>query len=130
MVGPAVDPIAFVEPGTRDVIVGLAITVESLRRPAREICTFLMEAGLGRAVAAGKLERERPDVRDNVMSHMMPPSFFSEVSPAQRRAAYDAFQDRVRLRVSLLEMARRRSTICERRALTDSLIVTERVVGQ
>lgn len=130
LMGPSIDPVAYVEPGSRTITTGLYITVDSLRQPARQVCTFIIMAGVESSVAAGTLERENKTVRDNVMSYLVPPSFYASTTPLQRRLAYDSLQSRINLSVSLLEMKRHRYTRCERNVLSDSLHITQQEVGR
>lgn len=121
----SVEPKAFVEPDSSNVIVELDVTIDSLRQPARRVCNFVMME-IESAVAAGATERKYKVARDNMMSHLVPPTFYVNTSPVERRAAYDTLQSHMRLRAELLEMAYRRLTTCERAVLSDSLtVVTE-----
>jgi len=130
LMGPSIDPLAYVEPGSGSITTGLYITVDSLRQPARQVCTFIIMAGVESSVAAGTLERENKTVRDNVMSFLVPPTFYASTTPLQRRVAYDSLQTRINLSVSLLEVKRHRYTHCERNALSDSLHITQQEVGR
>jgi hypothetical protein len=119
---PDVDPVAYVDPSSARIVVGLSIVVDRIKVDRRELCQSLIGI-VERQFGAGDLARERPDLRNNVHSHLMPPSFFTRVPQRQRSAAYDELQTRMLLRVSDHESEPRQSLICERAALGDSLSV-------
>jgi hypothetical protein len=124
--GISVEPRAYILPGSADLVIGLHVDADRLVATPRTICRDLIHLFV--ASVAG--EDERVDIRHNLLSHFMPPTFFATTTPAQQNADYDELQRHIVLRVTLLEggVTPARYTTCERRAQTDSMtVVTEPV---
>ncbi len=127
---PSVDPRTYLDPETGKVLLGFNVTAYKFIKSTSEVCRFFIESVVSEVAGAGTTERKNHNLRNNLMSHLMPRSLYAITSEALRVTAFDELQRATVLRVTLYESSTRRLVECERPALGDSLTFTDKTSGR
>ena len=121
--GPDITVLAFLDPKSGRVVLGLDITVSRLLQPVAQVCRSLISSTIAPAAAADMRGSRLRTARNNVLSQLMPRSFYAYATDSQLAAAYDVLERNTTLRVVLFESSTVKLTRCDREALGDTLTV-------
>lgn len=122
-----VTAMAFASDSAR-VVIGYDVSTGKLTQPAGEVCRTLAWF-VSNTTAADSVTRRTRWARDNVLSHFMPGVTAALAGPEARSRANDELQRRMLITIMIYEHSTRRSTKCQRQALSDSMTVEERPVA-
>jgi len=121
--GPDITVLAFLDPKSGHVVLGLDITVSRLLQPVAEVCRSLISSTIAPAAAADMRGSRLRTARNNVLSQLMPRSLYAYATDSQLAAAYDVLERNTTLRVVLFESSTVKLTRCDREALGDTVTV-------